>query len=259
MININNIGKKFKTALKLDKFPLAIYESENIPENAVPMCSVDRCIVKSIFQSSNDENMSPVYINNKTLKGCCPGAMTYLGFSKPAKFIKYFVSTGKENFRGGEAEYLKASPDEVEKFLNSIGKVKQIENNLIIQRCEDFQNDLEIATKSDIILKSLLIFGNGEQIRNLTSLIYFENENTFTGISMPFGPACASFITYPTGMAKKTPKNTSFLGPVDPTGNTWFPSDCLSLAIPIEIAVKLYENIDNSFLSKRPEVAFPNR
>lgn len=254
MIEVNEIGKKFKTLLKLDKSPLVIYESENLPENAVPMCSLDRCVAKAIFLTSANDNLNPLYINNKSLKGCCPGSITYLGFGKPAKFIKYFVSIGKENFRGGDAEYLKASPDDVEKFLKSIGEIKQIEKNLIIQRCEDVEYDI-----NDINLKSILIFGDAEQIRNLSSLIYFKNENTFGGISMPFGPSCASFITYPTGMTEKTPENTSFLGPVDPTGNNWFPSDYLSMGIPINIAIELYNDIDESFISKRPEVAFPQK
>ncbi|MBZ9571123.1 DUF169 domain-containing protein [Methanobrevibacter sp. TMH8] len=272
MIDMEKIGKKFKTSLKLDTFPLAIYESRNIPENAVPLCSVDHCVAKSIFLTSTNENENPVYINNKTLRGCCPGSMTYLGFAKPAKFIKYFVSTGKESVRGGAAEYLKASPEDVEKFLKSIGEIKKIENNLVIQKCEDMKNindidniaDIDnIGTNNtdtkDINIKSILVFGNSEQIRNLSNLIYFNNENTFTGISTPFGPSCASFITYPNGMAENTPKETVFMGPVDPTGNIWFPSDYLSMGIPIEIAMKLYENIDSSFLSKRPEVAFPKR
>ena len=256
MIDINKIGEKFKSFLKLETFPLVIYESEYLPEDAVPMCAVHGCVAKSIFLSSTSDT-NPLYINHRTLKGSCPGSMTYLGFAKPANFIKYFVSTGKENVRGGEAEYLKSSPEEVEKFLKSIGAVKQIENNLIIQRCEYIKYELEVALQNKINLKSILIFGNGEQIRNLASLVYFENENTFTSISMPFGPACASFITYPTGMAEKTPKKTSFIGPTDPTGNIWFPSDCLAMGLPIEIAISLYENIDSSFLSKRPEVAFP--
>jgi len=257
MIDINNIAKKFKTFLKLDTFPLAIYESKSRPENAVPMCSIDQCVAKSIFLNSIDKNAKPLYINNKTLKGCCLGSMTYLGFAKPAKIIKYIVSTGKENLFDGEGEHLKASPSDVEKFLESLGKINQLENNLIIQKCEDIQSDMDIATENDINLKAILIFANTVQIRNLSSLIYFKNENTFTGISMPFGPSCASFITYPMGLAEKTPKNTSFLGPVDPTGNVWFPSDCLAMGIPIAIAISLGENIDKSFLSKRPEVAFP--
>ena len=251
MIDTKKIAKKFKESLKLDSYPLVIYESETLPKNAETMCSIDRCIAKSIFLISTGEIENPLYTNNKVRRGCCPGSMTYLGFSKPAKFIKYFVSSGKESFRGGAAEYLKASPEDVEKFLESIGKITPFENNMIIQKCENFKDD----SKNNV--KTILIFANAEQIRNLSNLIYFKNENTFNGISMAFGPACASFITYPCGMSEKSPKETVFLGPVDPTGNSWFPSDYLAMGIPIEIAIDLYENIDDSFLSKRPEVAFP--
>ena len=129
-----------------------------------------------------------------------------------------------------------------------------------IDNIADIDNiDTNNTDKKDINIKSILVFGNSEQIRNLSNLIYFNNENTFTGISTPFGPSCASFITYPNEMAENTPKDTAFIGPIDPTGNIWFPSDYLSMGIPIEIAMKLYQNIDNSFISKRPEVAFPKR
>jgi len=252
MIDVKKIGKKFKTALKLDTYPLVIYESGTLPDDAIPMCSLDKCIAKSILLTSTGDNNYPLYINDKTIRGCCPGSTTYLGFRPPAEFIKYFVSTGNENFRGGDAEYLKASPEDVLKFLKSIGKVKQVKDNLIIQKCEDIET---IEKENDI--KAILIFGDALRIRNLSSLIYFKNENTFTGISMPFGPSCASFITHPAKMAEKTPEKTSFIGPTDPTGNIWFPSDYLSMGMPIEIAIELYENIDDSFLLKRPEVAFP--
>ena len=52
---------------------------------------------------------------------------------------------------------------------------------------------------------------------------------------MPFGPVCATFITYPAGLAENTPKETAFIGPADPTGNIWFPEDYMSLGIPIDI------------------------
>jgi hypothetical protein len=267
MINLEKIGKKFKTALKLKTFPLGIYESKSLPENAVPICSIDSCVAKSLMLTSTNENENPIYMSKKTLKGCCPGSMTYLGFAKPAKFIKYFVSTGKENVRAGNAEYLKGSPEDVEKYLKSLGKIRKIENNLVIQKCEDIKKDIKknsgnyktMDANDDIDIKSILIFGDAEQIRNLANLVYFKNENTFDGISMPFGPACASFITYPTERAEKTPEKTSFIGPVDPTGNHWFPSDYMAMGIPIDIVMDLYNNIDDSFLSKRPKVAFPRK
>ncbi len=246
---MKEIGNSLKTGGKLNTHPLAVYGSETIPEGAVPMCSLDRCVAKAIMLASVNDNEPALYISKDNLKGCCPGAMTYLGFTKPLKFIKYFVSTGSEKFRGGEAEYLKASPELVEGFLESIGEIKPLGKYLVIQRCKDVEEGADV--------KSILCFGNGEQIRNLSSLIHFRTKNPFNSISVPFGPACATFVTYPAGMAEKTPKETAFVGPVDPTGNVWFPPEYMAIGIPLEIAMGMHEDLGNSFAAKRPEVASP--
>ena len=247
--SIKEIGNSLKKAGKLNTHPLAVYSLETVPENAEPICSLDRCVAKAIFEAAANDKTPSLYIGKDTLKGCCPGAMTYLGFTKPLKFIKYFVSTGSEKFRDGEAEYLKASPEYVEGFLESIGEIKELGKYLVIGRCDEVNEDIKV--------KSILCFGNGEQIRNLSSLIHFRTKNPFNSINMPFGPACATFITYPAGMAEKTPKETAFIGPVDPTGNVWFPPEYMALGIPLEIAIKMHEDSENSFAVKRPDVASP--
>ncbi|MGB9979423.1 DUF169 domain-containing protein [Methanobacterium sp.] len=247
--SIKKIGESFKIGGKLGTSPLAVYSSETVPEGAVPMCSLDRCVAKAIILASINKDQPPLYIGKDTLRGCCPGSMTYLGFTKPLKFIKYFVSTGSEKFRNGEAEYLKADPEHVEGFLESIGEITPLGKYLIIQKCEDLEEDIDV--------KSIICFGNGEQIRNLSSLIHFRTKNPFNAINMAFGPACATFVTYPAGMAEKAPKETAFVGPVDPTGNVWFPPEYMAIGIPLEIAEGMHEDLNNSFAVKRPEVASP--
>lgn len=248
-VSIKDIGESLKKAGNLKTNPLAVYGLENIPDGAEPICSFDHCVAKVIFEAAINEKIPALYMGKNTLKGCCPGSMTYFGFKKPLKFIRYFVSTGNKNFRGGEAEYLKASPPIVDEFIESIGDITPLGKNIVIERYNEIKEDVDV--------KSILCFGKGEQIRNLASLIHFRTKNPFNAINMPFGPACATFITYPAGMAEKTPKGTSFVGPVDPTGNIWFPEELMAIAIPIDIAVKMHEDLETSFAIKRPEVAYP--
>ena len=85
----------------------------------------------------------------------------------------------------------------------------------------------------------------------------FQIIESFKSVITPFGPSCATFVTYPAGMAENAPKNTAFMGPVDPTGNNWFPKDYMALGIPLDIAVNMCHDLDDSFAVKRPEVAFP--
>ncbi|HEX3014625.1 MAG TPA: DUF169 domain-containing protein, partial [Methanobacterium sp.] len=117
------------------------------------------------------------------------------------------------------------------------------------QRCEDLDESIDV--------KSIICFGNGEQIRNLSSLIHFRTKNPFNAINIPFGPACATLVTYPAGMAEKAPKETAFVGPVDPTGNVWFPPEYMAIGIPLKIATRMHEDLNNSFAARRPEVASP--
>jgi len=228
-----------------------VCSSDKIPDNAIPMCSNHRCVAKAILLNAIDEKHPPIYIGKDSLKGCCPGAMTYLGFTDSLKFMKYFVSTGDEKFRGGNAEYLKASPELVEGFLESIGKITTPGMYIVIKKSKDINEDIDA--------KSFLCFGNGEKIRNLSSLIHFRRKNPFNAVNMPFGPACATFITYPAGMAEKAPKDTAFVGPVDPTGNIWFPPEYMAIGIPLKIAEEMHEDLKDSFAAKRPEVANPKK
>ncbi|KKK92579.1 hypothetical protein LCGC14_2701530, partial [marine sediment metagenome] len=47
------------------------------------------------------------------------------------------------------------------------------------------------------------------------------------------------------------------IGPSDPTGNYWFPRNYLSIGIPFEIAKRMARDLDQSFITKRSEVAYP--
>jgi hypothetical protein len=261
--SIKRIGKSLIRAGMLETTPLCVYFHDEIPQDAVPMVSVDKCAAKAILTAAMDENTPTLYMGPDCLKGFCLGGITWLGFSKKlSPYIKYFVSTGHEDFANGDAEYLKASPELFEKFTESIGSINLPRKNLIVEPCDKFSEDeqLENYDYGDIsypIIRSFLCFGNGQQIRNLCSLIHFRTTNPFESIICPFGPACATMITYPAHLAEKTPNNAAFIGPTDPTGNHWFPTDFMALGIPLNIAIDMCNDLDDSFAVKRPEVAYP--
>jgi hypothetical protein len=58
-------------------------------------------------------------------------------------------------------------------------------------------------------------------------------------------------------MVENAPADAVFVGPCDPTGNSWFPPDHLSLAIPLKMARRMSEDLDSSFIIKRSAVAYP--
>jgi hypothetical protein len=249
-LTVNEIGIKLKQAGKLESSPLGIYGSNKIHENAISIKKINRCIANAIFTLSIHKSINSAYIGYDTLEGCCPGGQAWLGYKSFLPGLEYFISTGSEDFRGGAAEFLLANPELAEKQLKSVGKIIPLGNYTVIQKTDSIERDIKV--------KMLLCFGNSEQIRNLCSLAFFRPEKDFI-VKVPWGPSCASFITYPANLAENAQTNCVIIGPTDPTGNYWFPENYLSMGIPFEIAHRMANDLNYSFIMKRPKIAYPTK
>jgi hypothetical protein len=194
----------------------------------------------------------PIYVAAEMPEACCPGGLAHFGFIEFNPGIKYFVSTGSKGYRNGEAEFLRASPELVEENRRLMGKVTALGKYVIIRACADLTNE-------DPGVRSILCFGTAEQIRNMVALAHFRARDPFREVIVPQGAACASFVSYAAGMVEKAPVDAVFIGPCDPTGNVWFPQDYLSLAMPIKMATRMADDLENSFITKRATVAYPEQ
>jgi len=250
-LSINEIGRKLTQAGRLKIRPLCIYGSERIPEGVVPSTSVSSCIARAILTLAFHEEKRPIYVSTDLGGKCCEGGLAHFGFTGFNPNIKYFVSTGWKGFRNGAAEFLRASPELVEENQRLMGKITPPGKYVVIRSCADLVNE-------DPEVRSVLCFGIAEQIRNMCSLVHFRSRDPFREVLVPQGASCASFVSYAAGMVEKAPSDAVFVGPCDPTGNSWFPPDHLSLAIPIIIARRMSEDLESSFITKRPAVAYPD-
>ena len=252
LLLISEVGTKLRLAGRLKSRPLCVYGSNIIPEGIVPSTSISSCVAKAIMTVAFRDKTPPIYVAAEMPEACCPGGLAHFGFIKFNPGIKYFVSTGSKNFRNGEAEFLRASPELVDENHKLMGKITPLGKFVIIQPCADL-------TSEDPGVRSILCFGSAEQIRNMVALVHFSARDPFREVLVPQGAACASFVSYAAGMVEKTPVDTVFVGPCDPTGNTWFPQDHLSLAMPIKMAKRMANDLEDSFLTKRPTVAYPEQ
>ena len=249
---MSEIGRRLESAGKLKKRSICVYGSDSIPEGAVPSTNISSCLAKAILSLSAHEKAPPIFVGEETIEECCGGGVAMLGFRPHSPGIKFFVSYGSPDFMNGAAEYLRATPELFEENQRRIGKITPPGKYVVIRACADLPLE-------DPGVRSILVFGIAEQVRNLCALVHFRSRDPFNEVVLPQGPSCASFVTYAAGMAANAPKEAVFLGPEDPTGNTWFPQDYLSLAIPISMARKMCDDMDQSFIVKRPKVADPTR
>jgi len=248
--DFKKIGARLKDAFRLSTRPLAVYGSEVRPEGISPANGIHRCFAVSLFRMTTGTDVSGIYVSADTSEGCCSGGLYHVGYTPVPDDVKYFVSTGRKDVRNGMAEFLKASPELVDKCEQATGPIHPPGKYLVIQACESLPD-------SSPAVRSLCCFGTSEQIRNMAALIHFDRDNPFSPVIVPWGSSCSTFITFPAGLAEKVPRNTAFMGPQDPTQNYSLPPDMMALGIPAEMAERMVGNLDASFITRRSQVAFP--
>ena len=253
MTALFDIGTQLKDAARLEYQPVYIMGATSAPENCIPMTQIDRCIAKTMLLLAGNADAPAVYLSADQAEKGCGGGMQWSGFCEANPMIKYFVSTGHADFRNGMAEYLRATPEIAEEAANRAGTFTPPGDYLIFCAADKVAG-LQL---DDATILAITCFGTAEQIRNLATLVHFRNTDIFQNVIMAVGPACSTFVSYPAGLAENAPKTSAFIGPADPTGNIWFPQDYMALGIPIALAQQMAEDLEASFLTKRPQVAFP--
>jgi hypothetical protein len=249
-LSFREVGQRLASAFRLPARPLAVYGAERLPAGIVHLSDVNRCFAVSLYRMAAEKDVSALYVSADAREGCCPGGLYHVGFIPVPDDIKYFVSTGRSDIRGGAAEFLKAGPDLVERCTVVAGPITPPGRYLVVQACETLP-DAEPA------IRSLCCFGTAEQIRNMAALVHFDRDDPFSPVIVPWGSACSTYITFPAGLAKNTPENTAFMGPQDPTQNHSLPPGIMALGIPANLAARMARNLDASFIIRRPQVAFP--
>lgn len=250
MLSPEELGKKLTEAGRLKLRPLCVYGTDEIPEGAIPSYTVDRCIAKAVYISAFFEATPSLYVEAGH-EQCCTGGLVWMGLAEPHPKLKYFVTVGAPDFRGGAAEHLKATPELFEEQRERAGKILPYGKYTVIAPCTD-----EIAPET---VRAFIVFAGAEQIRNLCGLAQFSSSDPFIKTVIPGGPTCTIMIAFPAGMAENAPKNSAFVGPVDPTGNPWLPPELMIMGIPSALAQQMGADLKESFICKRSRIAYPEK
>jgi uncharacterized protein (DUF169 family) len=250
MLRPEELGKKLTEAGRLKLRPLCVYGTDEIPEGAVPSYTVDRCVAKAVYISAFFKETPPLYIEAGH-EQCCAGGLVWTGLAEPHPKLKYFVTVGTPDFHGGVAEHLKATPELFDELMERAGKILPHGKYTVIAPCTG-------EIEPDIV-RSYIVFAGAEQIRNLCGLAQFSSSDPFFKTIIPGGPTCATMITFPAGMAENAPKDSVFVGPVDPTGNSWLPPELMIMGIPSGLAQQMGADLEKSFICKRSKIAYPEK
>ena len=158
MLSIHELGQKLVKAGRLKLRPMCVYFTDEIPQDARPSYTIDRCIAKAVYTAALFEETPHLYVD-ACQEQCCPGGMVWMGFNEPHPMLKYFVTVGTPDFRGGAAEHLKATPELFEEQRKRAGEVTPPGKYIVIGPCAD---DITLDK-----IRSLILFAESEQIRKL--------------------------------------------------------------------------------------------
>jgi len=241
--NIKEINEALTEAVDLDTELVCVYGSDHIPEKSLLVSSASSCLASAIYEMAKGNVSSPLYAAYEPQgRICrCMGGPAWFGYSPFDSKLMSLLASGSDELIGCSPKHLKENRNIAKNTICSIGKVKPLGRYVIMSCCNDIRDDREV--------RCIICFADGEQTRDLCALAHFGTDDVFGSISIPWGPSCATMITYPAGMAENAP-NALFIGPTDPSAREWLPKGCMILGIPIGIAKRMAKNANESFLAK---------
>ena len=172
----------------------------------------------------------------------CIGGPAWFGYKDFDPLLPGIISARSDDATGSAPKYLKRNETVAGESYTAVGMIEPIGRYVVIESCEEIIGDPGV--------RSIVCFATGEQIRDLCALAHFRSNEVFGMITVPWGPTCATLVTYPAGLSKKAPQNRIFLGPTDPSAGGWLPEGCMAVGIPVELAGFMAEDVKSSFLSK---------
>jgi hypothetical protein len=179
-LSIMQIGAFLAQAVNMKTWPLCVYGSDRIPENAVLSSSISECLASAIYQIADGRVTDPVYVGHEPgqLFCRCIGGPAWFGYCGFDPRLPGLMSNGSMD-ENQTPKRLKANDAVARETYEAVGEIKSLGRYVVIRRCQD--------TATDPGVKCIICFGSGEQVRDLCALAHFGSSNTFGAISVPWG------------------------------------------------------------------------
>jgi uncharacterized protein (DUF169 family) len=240
-----DISDRFTTALGLTEAPVAVYYTDEKPEEASEWCpaSGDRHFCHIGWMKSVRAG-KPAVVSGEA-PGCM-GAGRSLGFQgEMREGFEYFLSQDSE----GHGERYKKTPEIVRELLKTWNHIPAGGKYCVFQRLDQVPDDIDI--------EGAVFFERADQIAGLIWLAHYDRADAEAVIA-PFAAGCGSMVYEMRKQAQKE-KQSVVLGMFDPSARPRVAKDLLTISIPKKRLLEMYENIPGSFLEIQPWLSIKDR
>jgi len=244
-LSIKQIGDALAHAVDLETKTVCVYGSDLMPEKGIRSSSIGHCLASSMYRIAIGQVKDPVFVGNEPGQPFCRciGGPAWFGYGSFDPRLPGLMSTGSKDTTNYAPKYLKKNESVASMTYKAVGRIEPLGKYTVMRSCEDMHEDPGV--------KCIICFASREQIRDLCALAHFRSCDVFNLISVPWGPSCATLVTYPAGMAENAPSDRISIGPTDPSAREWLPENYMAMGIPVRVAGMMAEDIERSFLAKQ--------
>ncbi len=233
MMNPARISRDFKEKLVMKHSPVGFYFSDTKPEGAVAFKKpISGCIMPRILASAKGSTYA---FDEKSLPSC---AAFFLGF-RDGLFTgaEYFLSHAP--LAGSLCERFVKTPKLAREYIRKAKYPKKSKGHAVFKPLEQFTG----TDKPEIVI----FFANPDQLSALVYLLYFgaplEGDRVATG----FSSGCGSVVAMPLAF-RRSGAGKAVWGLHDVSARANLPADLMTIALPYELLVEIWKDMDKSFL-----------
>ena len=243
VIDNTDLVEKFNSAFKLKESPIAFFYTDNPPQETYSPKEKPSKRAACIIQLLNGVRSGNTLVFGKDIRNFCPGGLAYLGFKEIFSGLNCFLSTGIPNPEGEgyirKGERFVKTPELGQKFIDLIPFQKAP---------SDYAVFMPLNQVNQIEYEPLLIifFVKMDQ---LAGLIQLANYETLNRAKLGIGSGCSTILTEPLAELENGVDSSPIIGQLtDILARSRLPQEEASFTVGYEKLVRMYNNIDESFL-----------
>jgi len=249
-MSIRDLGELIATTFRLGTKPIAVHGSDSPPEAATFLPSIHRCLATAMVRMSTGDAPPVVYLGEDAKAGLLPRRTHPCRIHQAPSGDQLFRLNRQSRNPGCTGRIPEGKPGDGGCLLRGRGGHHPPGRYLVVRNYRIRPGPVHRCPGHQLLWQSR----TGPEPGCAGPL---RPVGTILPCPCSLGPACATLVTYPAGMAANAPPDShSSDRRTDP--QLCPPPDILGIGIPVGVARRVAENIGKSFITKRTEVAFPD-